>query len=83
MAASVLPTPVGAINKTFFLEFITGQVDDCARVGSDSPRLSRAASNLGLIFIAVDQLSSLILQILILPESLLVPSINLLNRFSK
>ena len=41
-AASVLPTPVGAISKTFFPEEILGHASSCAGVGLSKPLLAKA-----------------------------------------
>ena len=58
MAASVLPTPVGAINRTLEPEAIVGQAADWARVGSARPLSSRAFNNLGFIFIVSNRSDS-------------------------
>ncbi len=66
IAASVLPTPVGAINRTLPPASISGHVEDWAKVGSERLRSSKALNNRGFNFIILSQLSYLILQIQVL-----------------
>ena len=83
MAASVFPTPVGAIRSTFDPESITGQVEDWASVGSERPLLSNAAKSLVFIFITLNQLNFLIHQSPILLKFPLLLWPSLPDHFSK